>query len=101
MALVRVCRLSEIPTDSRLVVDVGGRPVLLINNGERIYALSNICTHEYAELENGLVVGDTITCPVHLSRFKLDTGQVLNPPATKALPTYKVVLIDGEIFVEV
>lgn len=101
MALVKVCRVSEIPSGSRLVVEVGGKQILLLNNGGRLYAVSNICTHEYAELEHGLVVGDTITCPVHLSRFRLEDGKVLNPPATKPLKTYAVSVEDGDVYLEV
>jgi len=100
MKLVRVCKLSEIPDGGRLVTDVEGESILLLNHGGRIYAISNICTHEYAELENGLVVGDTITCPVHLSRFKLETGEVLNPPATRSLKTYRAIVRDEEIFLD-
>jgi len=100
MALVKICRLSEIPDGGRLVSDVGGEAVLLLNQGGRIYAISNICTHEYAEMENGLVVGDTITCPVHLSRFKLDTGEVLNPPASRSLKTYRVIIKEDEVYLD-
>jgi 3-phenylpropionate/trans-cinnamate dioxygenase ferredoxin subunit len=100
MRLHRVGRLSDIPEGTRQVVEIEGEQVLLINDNGRIYAVSNICTHEYAELENGLLVDDTLTCPVHLSRFRLEDGRVLNPPATKNLKTYPVSVKAGEIFVE-
>ena len=73
----------------------------MVRHGGVVYAVSNICTHEHAKLSDGIVWEGTITCPVHLSRFRLDTGEVLNPPATKPLPTYLVVVRCGEIFVEV
>jgi len=101
MALFRVCRLEELGEGDSRVVEVGDKQVLVLRHGGRLYAVSNICTHEYAELSNGIVLDGTVTCPVHLSRFRLDTGEVLNPPATKPLPTYRVVVKEGEIFVEV
>lgn len=99
--LVRVCSVDELRERERVVVDVEGESVLVLYAGGRVYALSNICTHEYAEMVNGLVVEDTITCPVHLSRFRLETGEVLNPPAEKPLKTYKVVEKNNEIYIEV
>ena len=81
------------------MVEVEGEQVLIINDNGKIYAVSNICTHEYAELENGLVVDGTLTCPVHLSRFRLEDGRVLNPPATKDLKIYPVSVKDGEVFI--
>ncbi|MDJ0270921.1 MAG: non-heme iron oxygenase ferredoxin subunit [Aigarchaeota archaeon] len=99
--LVRACSLSELPEGERIVVDVEGESILVLNHEGRIYAISNICTHEDAEMVSGIVIDDTITCPVHLSRFRLDSGEVLNPPATKPLKTYKVVIREEEVFVEV
>ena len=98
--LVHVCSIKELKEKEKIVVEVDDESVLVLIVGDRIYAISNICTHEYAEMVNGLVVGDTITCPVHLSRFKLETGEVLNPPAEKSLKTYKVVERDNEVFIE-
>ncbi|MEM1942806.1 MAG: non-heme iron oxygenase ferredoxin subunit [Candidatus Caldarchaeum sp.] len=96
----RVCGESELPEGGSLVVDVEGQPVLVLKHGGRIYAVSNICTHDYAELSKGLVMEGTITCPVHLSRFRLDTGEVLNPPAVRPLQVYRVVVEGGSVFVE-
>ncbi|MEM4362660.1 MAG: non-heme iron oxygenase ferredoxin subunit [Candidatus Caldarchaeum sp.] len=99
--LLRVCRDEELAEGDTKVVENEGVQILVLRHMGSLYAVSNICTHEYAELVNGLVFDKTITCPVHLSRFRLDNGDVLNPPATKPLPTYKVSVINGEIFVEV
>jgi nitrite reductase/ring-hydroxylating ferredoxin subunit len=52
---------------------------LILKHGGGVYAVNNICTHQYAELSNGFLLEGTITCPIHLSRFRLDTGEVLNP----------------------
>ena len=99
--LIRVCSIDELKDRKKMVVEIDNESVLILFANGRVYALSNICTHEYAEMMNGLVVDDTITCPVHLSRFKLDSGEVLNPPAEKPLKTYKVIEKNNEIFIEV
>ena len=99
--LVRLCNLSELGPGDKHAVTVDGESILVANVDGRIYAVSNICTHEYAELVNGFLTEDTITCPLHLSRFKLETGETLNPPATKPLKTYKVVVERNEVYVQV
>jgi nitrite reductase/ring-hydroxylating ferredoxin subunit len=99
--LVRLCNLLELGPGDKHAVTVDGESILVANVDGRIYAVSNICTHEYAELVNGFLTEDAITCPLHLSRFKLETGETLNPPATKSLKTYKVVVERNEVYVQV
>lgn len=99
--LLKVCPDSELLEGEMKVVTVDEEQILVLRHKGKLYAVSNICTHEYAELSNGLVIDETITCPVHLSRFRLNTGEVLNPPATRNLKTYRVHVVAGEIFVEV
>jgi 3-phenylpropionate/trans-cinnamate dioxygenase ferredoxin subunit len=98
---VKVCSISELQPGNKLAIEAKGVSILVVNIDGKFYAVSNICTHEYAELVNGIIMEDEITCPLHLSRFKLETGEVLNPPATESLKTYKVVLDGKDIFVEV
>lgn len=99
--LVRACGLSELQPGDKVVIQAKDESILVINANGKVYAVSNICTHEYAELVNGFIMEDVITCPLHLSRFKLETGEALNPPATKPLRTYIVVLQEKDILIEV
>jgi nitrite reductase/ring-hydroxylating ferredoxin subunit len=99
--LVHVCDLGELQPGDKQAITVDSESILVANIDGKIYAVSNICTHEYAELVNGFLLEDEITCPLHLSRFKLETGDVLNPPATKPIKTYKVVVQESGIYVEI
>jgi len=99
--LVHVCNLEELQPGDKLAITTDGENILVANIEGNVLAVSNICTHEYAELVNGFLIDDTITCPLHLSRFKLETGEVLNLPATKPLKTYKVLIQDSEVYIEI
>lgn len=99
--LVHVCDLGELQPGDKLAITTDGESILVANIEGKVYAVSNICTHEYAELVNGFLIEDAITCPLHLSRFKLETGEVLNLPATKPLKTYKVLIQDNGVYVEI
>ena len=57
--------------------------------------------HEYFELDKGFLTAGTITCALHLSRFDLDNGEPLDPPAEVPLAVYPVVIEDGRVVIEV
>jgi nitrite reductase/ring-hydroxylating ferredoxin subunit len=42
----------------------------------------------------------TVTCPLHLSMFKLETGEPQNMPAEVPLKTYKVKIQDDAIYIQ-
>ena len=98
--LVAVCKVSDLRDGEKVAVDVSGASVLVANLGGRFYAVSNICTHERVELVNGFIIEGEIVCPAHLSRFRLETGEVANPPATIPLKTYKVAVKGEQLFIE-
>ena len=62
-----------------------------------VRATQGICSHEYFELDKGFLTGDSLTCALHLSRFDLETGEALDPPAELPLAVYPVAVEDGEI----
>jgi 3-phenylpropionate/trans-cinnamate dioxygenase ferredoxin component len=79
----------------------GTDQVLVVNSGGSLYAMQGICTHEYFELDKGFLTAGTITCALHLSRFDLENGEPLDPPAEIPLAVYDVVVEDDRILIEV
>jgi nitrite reductase/ring-hydroxylating ferredoxin subunit len=83
------------------MVQVDGTDILLVNLDGRIHAVQGICSHEYFELDKGFLTGDSVTCALHLSRFDLETGEALDPPAELSLAVYPVTVeVDGTIVLE-
>ncbi len=83
------------------MVQVDGTDILLVNLEGRIHAVQGICSHQYFELDKGFLTGDSITCALHLSRFDLETGEPLDPPAELPLAVYAVTVEhDGAIMLE-
>ena len=80
-------------------VDVGEKNLMIVNLEGTIYALDRMCTHETADLSNGFLIDSEVTCPLHLSRFNLKTGDVQNPPATIPLKTYKLKIEGTNVYV--
>jgi 3-phenylpropionate/trans-cinnamate dioxygenase ferredoxin subunit len=94
--------LDEVPpgTMKMAVVD-GTDQVLVVNSGGQLSAMQGVCTHEYFELDKGFLTAGTITCALHLSRFDLENGEPLDPPAEIPLAVYDVVIEDERILIEV
>lgn len=73
---------SDLPENELRRVEVSGVPVLLVRQGDRIYAMHATCTHLGGPLEQGAVVDGSVQCPWHASRFALDDGRVVGGPAS-------------------
>jgi 3-phenylpropionate/trans-cinnamate dioxygenase ferredoxin subunit len=81
------------------MVQVDGTDILIVNQAG-LHAMQGICSHEYFELDKGFITGDSITCALHLSRFDLETGEPLDPPAELPLAIYPLTVEDGWIVLE-
>ena len=76
-------------------------PVIVVNVDGDVRAFQGICSHEYFELDKGFLTRGSLTCALHLSRFDLDSGDALDPPAELPIVRYPVVIEDGRVFIEV
>jgi 3-phenylpropionate/trans-cinnamate dioxygenase ferredoxin subunit len=94
--------LDEVPPGTMKMAIVDGTDqVLVVNSGGQLYAMQGVCTHEYFELDKGFLTAGTLTCALHLSRFDLENGEPLDPPAEIPLAVYDVVVEDERILIEV
>jgi nitrite reductase/ring-hydroxylating ferredoxin subunit/uncharacterized membrane protein len=61
------------------------------------HAIAARCSHAGGDLREGAIDPDacTVTCPLHDSVFRLDTGAVVHGPATVPQPAYDVRTVDG------
>lgn len=69
---------------------VGEEAVLLARVGEDVLAVGATCTHYSGSLAEGLLVGDTVRCPLHHACFSLRTGEALGAPAFDPIACWKV-----------
>ena len=70
-------------------------PILLVRRGNCSFAMADTCSHFGAPLSEGKLLGDSIVCPYHSSRFALEDGRVLDGPAPQ--PCLEVRAHDGQI----
>lgn len=65
---------SDIAKRKKVVIDVGGRQILVLAHEGRFFAFDNICVHKQRELSKGVVLNGKLVCPGHQWAFALGTG---------------------------
>jgi nitrite reductase/ring-hydroxylating ferredoxin subunit len=96
---VWVMQADEVDEEVIYPFAVDGEERILVRVGDSFFALDGICTHEYAELAEGELEGETIWCPLHSSGFNVRNGAVTNLPAAIPLTIYDVQVEDGALYV--
>ena len=92
---VKVAQAGDLPPGKMKTVKLGNTEVLLVNVDGSYYAVADTCTHAYASLSEGDLIGDEVECPLHASAFSVKSGEVLGPPAIENLAVYTV-RVEGE-----
>jgi 3-phenylpropionate/trans-cinnamate dioxygenase ferredoxin subunit len=95
-----VASLSALKTNKLLCVKLAGLRIALAYVDGKVFAVEDMCSHEDASLSKGSLHGECVKCPLHGSRFDLNTGEALDDPAEDPIKTYAVKIEGGEIFVK-
>jgi nitrite reductase/ring-hydroxylating ferredoxin subunit/uncharacterized membrane protein len=96
---VRVHDDAEIAAGTMVAADAKGVPLLLSQQSGDVCAVSGVCTHRGAPLADGNVEDGCVRCPWHGSRFSLETGAVVEGPATFPLAHFETKRAKGGIAV--
>jgi nitrite reductase/ring-hydroxylating ferredoxin subunit len=91
--------LEELKIKGRLVVHGGHRPILVIYDRGRVFALDNRCPHMGFPLERGSVEDGILTCHWHHARFDLESGCTFDLWADDA-PICPVEVRHGDVWVK-
>jgi 3-phenylpropionate/trans-cinnamate dioxygenase ferredoxin subunit len=98
---IKVCDVKSMKNGDLLDFDIYDKKILISKSKDKVYATDRICTHAYADLSTGFINEDekTVTCPLHMSAFKLEDGTPQNLPAEEPLKTYKIKIQDNYIYI--
>jgi nitrite reductase/ring-hydroxylating ferredoxin subunit/uncharacterized membrane protein len=88
---------ASLPDATPTKVMFGSTAVMLVRRADVVYALKETCSHAAGPLSEGELNGDTITCPWHLSTFRLSDGAVVHGPAGSRQPSYRTRINEGQI----
>jgi 3-phenylpropionate/trans-cinnamate dioxygenase ferredoxin subunit len=95
-----VASLQDLKTSKLLCVKPPGFRIALAYVDGRVFAIDDMCSHEDASLAKGSLHGECVKCPLHGSRFDLNTGEALDEPAEDPVKTYPVKIAGDDILVK-
>ena len=98
---IKACEVKELNNSELVGFDYNEKKILISMIRNKVYATDRICTHAYADLSTGFMNEDeeTITCPLHMSSFKLEDGTPQNLPAEVSLKTYKTKIENNSVYI--
>jgi len=81
---------GELPEGTPTKAKLGINNLVLVRQGETIFALHDQCAHAGGPLSEGSIVDGCIECPWHGSRYRLADGYLRRGPAVYDQPSYEV-----------
>jgi Rieske Fe-S protein len=87
---------SEVPVGGGVILKDADYVITQPTAG-KFKAFSKICTHQNCAV--GSVSDGTINCPCHNSKFSIEDGSVVNPPAQQPLPEAEVTVAGDKVVV--
>lgn len=116
--LHHVSTAAALDPGERVVVDIDGMEVALFNVDGEYHAMANYCVHQGGPVAEGLISGTVscemaedgwdlfydkedqfVACPWHGWQFEIETGKHKSSTDHR-IPTFDVVNLDGELYVE-
>jgi nitrite reductase/ring-hydroxylating ferredoxin subunit len=91
--------LDELKAKGRFVLHGGHRPILVIYDRGRVFALDNRCPHMGFPLERGSIEDGILTCHWHHARFDLESGCTFDLWADD-VPICPVEVRNGDVWVK-
>ena len=92
--------MDDLPDGGTFSGRVGNEEVVLVRRGDIVFAIGARCTHYHGPLAEGLVVANTIRCPLHHACFDLETGEALRAPALDPISCWRVERRGDRVFVK-
>ncbi len=95
-----VVELDKIPMLGARVVKTPSLDIALFRGrNDVVYAVRDACPHKQGPLSQGIMHGNSVTCPLHNWKIDLETGQALGPD-TGCVNVYPVKVADGKVYLE-
>jgi nitrite reductase/ring-hydroxylating ferredoxin subunit/DMSO/TMAO reductase YedYZ heme-binding membrane subunit len=90
---------EEIPEGrARVICPPQGQRIAIFRYGQLVSAVQSVCAHQGGPLGEGQIIDGCITCPWHGWQYRPADGQS-PPPFTERIPTYRVRVSQGRVWV--
>ena len=97
---IELCKVEDVAVGEVRKVEAGPLTLAVYNLDGDFYVTDDACTHGPGSLSEGFVDGDVIECNFHQGAFDIRTGEVVRPPCMVPVKTYKTIVEDRRVYIE-
>ena len=97
---IELCNTSEVDAGCALKVERGDLTLAVFNVAGEFFVTDDACTHGPGSLSEGYIEDDVVECNFHNGQFNIKTGEVVSPPCMVPVKTYRTIVEDGKVFIE-
>jgi nitrite reductase/ring-hydroxylating ferredoxin subunit len=102
VAKVVVGKTSEVQDGKLMHITAGGKEIVVTKLDGNYYAMDNVCTHAGADLHEGELNNNELTCPWHGAKWDIKTGNLISfPQKLKPLQSHKISIEKDTLYVEI
>jgi biphenyl 2,3-dioxygenase ferredoxin component len=98
---IELCSVAEVEPGSALRVERGELTLAVFNVEGGFFVTDDACTHGPGSLSEGYIEGDVVECNFHNGQFNIKTGEVVAPPCMVPVKSYRTLVEDGKVFIEI
>ena len=97
---LEIAALEEIPVLGSRVVETDSVNIAIFRGKEdKIFAIKDQCPHKQGPLSQGIMHGDSVTCPLHNWKISLVTGEALGADEG-CTNVYETMIENGKIMLK-
>ena len=79
MGFQKIAKKEDLWSGEMMGLEVNGKPILLVNIDNRIYAYADACPHQNSRLSEGTLTDRILRCSRHQWEFDVCSGSGVNP----------------------
>jgi nitrite reductase/ring-hydroxylating ferredoxin subunit len=98
---IELCNTSDVDVGGAVRVEKDDLILAVFNVDGEFFVTDDACTHGPGSLSEGYIEDDVVECNFHNGQFNIKTGEVVAPPCMIPVKTYRTVVENGKVFIEV
>ncbi len=98
---IDLCAVDDVGPGTAIRLESGELTLAVYHVDGEFFVTDDLCTHGPGSLSEGYLDGHIIECDFHNGAFDIRTGEVVAPPCMIPLKTYRTVVEDGRVCIEI
>jgi 3-phenylpropionate/trans-cinnamate dioxygenase ferredoxin subunit len=96
-----VAAVQDIEEKNFSAFEIDGIGIVICRFRDEYFAVENSCPHALSTFDDGRMRGYRLICPLHGATFDIRDGSCTGGPATSAIRSFPLRIVDGRIEVAI